>query len=114
MADWGSEEGIIEEEVDNYHLMGNYEPEEEKQPDNAIAESRLTVPEYEITQGNGKYSSSERTKKIIEQEMPGMRKAVPKEETSNFYGGAARRVEISALEGHGAFRWRWERLPLKM
>ena len=31
--------------------------------------------------------------------MPGMRKAIPKEDTDNFHGGAARRVEINALLG---------------
>ena len=35
--------------------------------------------------------------------MPGMRKEIPKGETSNCYGGAARQEAIKALEGHGPF-----------
>ena len=40
---------------------------------------------------------------ILENEMPGMRKEIPKEETYNKYGGAARKIEIEAIEKHGTF-----------
>ena len=45
----------------------------------------------------------ERSQKIIEQDMHGMRKGIPKEETYNYYGDAPRRVEIAALGDHGPF-----------
>ena len=32
-----------------------------------------------------------------------MRKEIPREETQNKYGDAARRIEIEAIEKHGAF-----------
>ena len=34
---------------------------------------------------------------ILENEMPGMRKEIPKEETYNKYGDAARKIEIGQL-----------------
>ena len=40
LVDWGCREGILENEVDNYREMDNYEPEEEKQSNNAIEESQ--------------------------------------------------------------------------
>ena len=39
----------------------------------------------------------------LENEMPGMRKEIPKEETYNKYGDAARKIEIEAIEKHGTF-----------
>ena len=67
--------------------MDTYALEEEKPPNNnAIAESQLTGLQYKLTQWGGKYSSG-RTKKIIEPEIHGMREAIPKAETDNFYGG---------------------------
>ena len=35
--------------------------------------------------------------------MPGMRKEIPKEETQNKYGDAARRIEIGAIGKHCTF-----------
>ena len=40
----------------------------------------------------------EASEKILENEMPGMRKEIPKEETNNKYGDAARKIEIGAIE----------------
>ena len=37
LVDWGSEKEILAKGVDNYHEVGNYEPEEEKKVNNAIA-----------------------------------------------------------------------------
>ena len=73
----GREEGILAE-VDNYREIENYAPEGEKKANNDIAESQLDGLQYELTQGNEEYSS-ERTKEIIEQAMPGMRKETPRE-----------------------------------
>ena len=42
--------------------------------------------------------SREASEKILENEMPGMRKEIPKEETNNKYGDAARKIEIEAVE----------------
>ena len=50
LVDWDSREGILEKKVDNYHEMDNYKPEEEKQADNAISESKLTGLQYKLTQ----------------------------------------------------------------
>ena len=46
----------------------------------------------------------EKSEQILENEMPGMRKAIPKEETQNKYGGASRRIEIEAIQKHGDCR----------
>ena len=35
--------------------------------------------------------------------MPGIRKVIPKEETYNKYGDAARKIEIDAIEKRGTF-----------
>ena len=44
--------------------------------------------------------------------MPGMRKEIPKEETYNKYGDAARKIEIEAIEKHGTFiRVPFEQIP---
>ena len=45
-----------------------------------------------------RHLSREASEKILENEMPGMRKEIPKEETYNKYGGAARKIEIEAIE----------------
>ena len=73
---WGGEEAILEGVVDNSHAMEIYEPEAEKTANNAITKCRLIGSQYKLMRGNGKYSS-ERMKKIIEQEIPGMRKEIP-------------------------------------
>ena len=39
----------------------------------------------------------EASEKILENEMPGMRKEIPKKETYNKYGDAARKIEIEAI-----------------
>ena len=52
--------------------------------------------------------SSSGSEEISENDMPGMRKAIPKEETFNKYGDAARRVGTEAIEQHATFR----RIPL--
>ena len=43
-------------------------------------------------------------REISENEMPGMRKEIPKEETFIRYGGAARKVEIEAIEKTWGFQ----------
>ena len=40
---------------------------------------------------------------ISENEIHGMRKEIPKEETYNKYGGAARKIEIGRSKKHGTF-----------
>ena len=40
---------------------------------------------------------------IPENEMPGMRKEIPKEETYNKYGDSARKIEIGAIGKRGTF-----------
>ena len=69
---------------------------------NDISGKQLTGRQYKLTQGNGKYSS-ERTKGIIGEEIPGMRQEIPKEGTGNCFGDAATRVRIKALEEHDTF-----------
>ena len=67
---------ILEEQVGDFYEMENHELEE--QVNSAIAESQLEKRQYKLAQGNGKYSI-ERSKKAIEQEMPGMRQEMHKE-----------------------------------
>ena len=55
--------------MDN-HALG------EQKVNNAISESPLENPQCKLDHGNEKYSR-ERSKKIIEQEMPGMRQEIP-------------------------------------
>ena len=62
-VDRGSEEGILEEQVDNCREMEYYEPEEENKANNSIWEGQLTGIQCELTHRNGKYSI-ERTKKL--------------------------------------------------
>ena len=45
--------------------------------------------------------SSSESGEISENEMPGMRKGIPKEETFVKYGDAAREVEIDSIENAG-------------
>ena len=45
----------------------------------------------------------EKSEQIPENEMPGMRKRIPKEETQNKYGGASRRIELEAIGENGTF-----------
>ena len=40
---------------------------------------------------------------ILENEMHGMAKEIPEEETYNEYGDAARKIEIESVGEHGAF-----------
>ena len=47
--------------------------------------------------------SRERSERILENEMPGMEKEIPQEETQNTYGGDARKIEIEAIGKHGTF-----------
>ena len=45
--------------------------------------------------------------------MPGVGKEIPKGETYNKYGDAARRIEIEAVGKHGAFtRFPFGRIPI--
>ena len=46
---------------------------------------------------------SDASELISGNEMRWARKEIPKEETYNKYGGAARKIEIEAIEKHGAF-----------
>ena len=54
----------------------------------------------------------ERSHEIIEQDMQGMRKEIPKEGTYNCYGDAARKVAIGALEYRGTFTRVLKRMSL--
>ena len=56
---------------------------------------------WQRQQNRGK-SSEAVTEKILEDEFPKMRKEVPKEETFNKYGKAARQIEIAAFNEYGA------------
>ena len=47
--------------------------------------------------------SKEKSEQILENEMPGMRKAIRKEETQNKYGDDARKIDIGAIGEHGTF-----------
>ena len=71
--------------------------EEEREVDNDIGRSQLAGIQYKLTQW-GKYRRG-RTNQIIEREMPGMRKEIPKEETSKCYGDAARKAGATVLWG---------------
>ena len=52
----------------------------------------------------GKFNlSRSESEEILENEMPGIRKEIQKEETYNKYGGDASKVEIDAIEKHGTF-----------
>ena len=46
---------------------------------------------------------AKRSDEITEQEMHVARKEIQREETYNTYGVAERRIQIEALEDHGAF-----------
>ena len=76
---------ILEEQVGDFHEMGNSELEEQK-VNNDIVGSQLENLQYKLPHGNGKYSR-EQSQEIIEQEIPGARKEIHKE-TYNSYGGA--------------------------
>ena len=91
LAGWNCDERILGGEGGNFHEMGNYGPAGGNQVNNALGGSQLTGLQYKLMQGIGKYSS-ERTKKIVEQEMPAMRKEIPKAENSSCYVGAERRA----------------------
>ena len=81
---WNSNDKILEEQVGDYREMGNLELEEHK-VNNAISESRLGNTIQIPPHRNERYSR-ERTKKIIEQEMSGMRKEIPKGELVTVMG----------------------------
>ena len=99
--DWEGREWALSNEVDNYQEMDNCDQEGENQSNNAI-ESQLTGIRYKLTQRGGKYSS-QGSQRINEQETPGMRKEINREETNNCYGGATRRLEISDRAEHNTF-----------
>ena len=44
------------------------------------------------------------SEEILENEMPGIRKEIPKEEAFGEYGEDSRKVEIDAIGKHGSFR----------
>ena len=94
--------GISGEEVDNAHEMGNYEKEEEKQSGNVLWGSQSAGSQYKLAQGDGRYSSG-RSETIIEREMPGARREIPKGETGNCYGDSAWRMGEKALGEHDTF-----------
>ena len=63
---------------------------------------QLDAFRFEMKSKNSNLSSS-KMGEISENETPGMRKAIPKEETYRKYGDAPRNVEIEAIGKHGAF-----------
>ena len=56
---------------------------------------------WQKQQNKGRQSEAV-TEKILEEEFPKMRKEIPKEETFNKYGRAARQIEIAAFNEYGA------------
>ena len=102
LVDWDIGGRILEEEADGRHEMGNRGLGGETQSHKDVGESRLAGTQYNLNQGNGRYSSA-RTKKIIAHEMLGMRKEIQKEDTNKCYGVAARRVETNAPGEHVPF-----------
>ena len=56
------------------------------------------------TQMGSKNLPIAKSEEISENLMPGIRKETPKEETYNKYGDSAMKIEIEAIEKHGAFR----------
>ena len=63
---------------------------------------QLEAWRFKMTSGNSNLPSS-KSEEISENEIPGMRKAIPKEETYNKYGGEGRGIGIEAVGQHGAF-----------
>ena len=85
------------------------EVEEEWKSTKAISEGnsanqtgQLEAWQFLTKSGNSNLPCS-KSEEISENEMPGMRKEIPKEETRNKYGDAAREIEIDAIVKHGAF-----------
>ena len=62
----------------------------------------LGASRFKMKSGNYNLPSS-KSDGILENERPGMRKAIQKEENYNIYGDAARKVEIEASGEHGGF-----------
>ena len=75
-GEWKSSDGGLGNTVGDYYLDGNRELEE-KQVTNAIGGDQLANLQFELSRGNGKYST-ERSQKIIAQEMHAMRIGIPK------------------------------------
>ena len=53
---------------------------------------------YVLNSEKMRHLPREASEKISENEMPGVRKGIPKEETNNKYGGAARKLKSGQLE----------------
>ena len=70
--------------------------------DNSTVGGQLENPHCELSRRNGN-CSSERSQRIIEQEVPGIRKEINKGVTYRYRGDDERRVVISALYDHVAF-----------
>ena len=64
---------------------------------------QLNALRFEMQSGKFNLSRSN-SEKISENEIPGMRNEIPKEETRAKYGDAAMEVEIGAIGKRGAFR----------
>ena len=81
LEEWYIAANILEEHVGGCREMDNRELEAQK-VNIDIEESQLEIRQYKLAQRNETYSS-ERSQKIIEQSMPGMRKEIPKGGTYN-------------------------------
>ena len=90
----------MEGRVGDFHEVGNRELEE-AQVNNDIEENRLGN-QYKLIRRNEKFSR-ERSQKIIEREMAGIRKGIPNWGSYNCYGNAGRQIEIGDLGEHGAY-----------
>ena len=82
--------------------MSNHELEGGNRVNNAVGGNHLGNPQYELSQLIRKYRRGG-SQEIISQEIPRLRKSIPKGATYNYYGDDSRKVAIKALGGHGAF-----------
>ena len=69
--------------------MGNYEPAGEKEVNNVIGRKSINGPSIQIN-AMGRKIQQRKNEENYRARMPGMRKEIPKGETSNCYGDAAR------------------------
>ena len=89
MVGWNSENKICEGPVGECREVGNRALEED-QVNTDLEENKLGDLQYKLSQRNGKFSR-DRSPKIIEQGMPGIREEFRKEETYNCVFGAERK-----------------------
>ena len=85
-----SNDNIVEEQVGDCREMGNHEVKE-RTVNNAISGNILGDLQYKLPHRNEKFSG-ERSQKIIEKEMIGMRKEIPKVSTYSCYGAPKGKV----------------------